>query len=297
MLFRSDPQVHLRARVAAGEALGRVGDPRFRELRVGGARLLLPPLVALPAGSFKMGSSAWEVWQLARGGLSAKDERPRAPVTLPAFLIGQFPVTNAEYACFVADGGYHDERYWPTEAARAWLRGEETEGGAAQELLDMWAALKEDPTLLEQGRRVGWTSRTLETWKQLMTWNEDDVRKLFSSRYEKRSREQPAFWEDTSYNAPVQPVVGVTWYEALAYAAWLTEKLRGTDCTLSVRRAGRLEEVEMSAGSVQVRLPNEAEWERAARGTRGGRYPWGHGWDPDRANTWEIGRASCRERV
>jgi formylglycine-generating enzyme required for sulfatase activity/DNA-binding winged helix-turn-helix (wHTH) protein len=166
-----NPAVALRSRIAAGEALGRLGDPRIGEM------------VAIPAGKFAMGegSAQHEVW-------------------LPDYEIGTYPVTNTEFARFVDAGGYRDASLW-------------TEAG--------W-------------REVG------------------------------EERDEPLFWHNARFNKPNQPVIGLSWYECVAYCRWLSAK------------AGRIH-----------RLPSEAEWEKAARGSEGRTYPWGDLFEANRLNARE----------
>lgn len=84
----------------------------------------------------------------------------------------------------------------------------------------------------------------------------------------------PPFWSDPAFNHPEQPVVGVSWHEAIRYCEWLRT----------------------STGS-NLRLPTEAEWERAARGgLERALYPWGDeppqslpGYDDRCAGWWKTG--------
>lgn len=84
----------------------------------------------------------------------------------------------------------------------------------------------------------------------------------------------PPWWADPAFAAADQPVVGITWFDAVAYGAWLSE----------------------TAGGVW-RLPSEAEWEWAARGGLvGAATSWGEalpaGEVPDDPLTapWRVGR-------
>jgi formylglycine-generating enzyme required for sulfatase activity len=87
-----------------------------------------------------------------------------------------------------------------------------------------------------------------------------DIYEVTNAQYKKfmdaKGYEAPYYWNDPNYNAPNNPVVGVSWNDAKAYADW-----------------------------VGKRLPTEAEWEKSARGGLvGKRYPWGDTLTRDDAN-------------
>jgi len=80
----------------------------------------------------------------------------------------------------------------------------------------------------------------------------------------------PPLWDDPNFNHPEQPVVAVSWFDAMKYCEWLS-----------------------IATSQHYRLPTEAEWERAARGNMEGKlFPWGDASPeslPDYEMRWKSG--------
>ena len=70
---------------------------------------------------------------------------------------------------------------------------------------------------------------------------------------------EPPLWSNPQFSHPSQPVVGVTWFDALEYSKWANK-----------------------------RLPTEAEWEKAAKGQENFIYPWGNEFSNGMANIDSI---------
>ncbi len=166
-----------RWRAAAGATLGRLGDDERAEV------LTIPGMqfCYVPAGRFWMGSGDKEGYSF---------ERPQHSLDLPAYWIGRYPVTNAQYAAFMQAGGYTTAHYWQEALAAGY-------------------------------------------------WREDGS---FKGPYDDAPRREPGRYREP-FGLSNHPVVGVTWYEALAFSRWLSEQM-----------------------GQEFRLPNEPEWEKTARG-------------------------------
>jgi formylglycine-generating enzyme required for sulfatase activity len=255
-----DPAADLRARIDAALALGPLGDPRLERRHGPFGDYLLPPLVTVAGGTYRMRAS------------TSPESHEEIDVQVPTFSIGRFAVTNAEYQCFMDAGGYEDERWWEGDAARAWRDGQGTQEGQRRAFSQsrlIWRSYSDSEFTKrleadqlspedaeEQTMLRAMDDAAFESW--LESW-------LVSHGLPGGRFTRPHFFDDSALNAPLQPVVGVCWHEARAYCAWLSAQ---TDRS--------------------YRLPSEHEWEAAARGQARRTYAYDGEFDREKANTFET---------
>lgn len=238
-------------RVQAGRALAALGDPRP------GVCDLFPVWVEVPGGSFRMGTppeevERWKAWY------RQEIEKGRE---IPPEGIAQEQLYEIYTAWLDAEAGVHEvdvptfyiARYPVTIAQFAPFV--HSEGGGYH-----------DPAFWTE---AGWGWRQGEGGG----WGRPPER-----------RSEPMYWRDSRFNCPNQPVVGVTWHEAVAYCRWLTEQWRMTNSKFQDAQGNAIAICNLQ---FEIRLPTEAEWEKAARGGEGNTWPWGNEWDEKRANTSE----------
>lgn len=220
-------------RLRVGDLLGSLGDPRLQTE-------FSKRLFWVPAGQTKIGRTTNHTTRITK--------YPNVPASPPMigeisrFALSGFLVTNAEYKRFLESGGYGEKSYWPSPESWAWARSD-------NEMLD---------ELVGRAREVAPTHLTSEVLGQRL------IAEDFPDQCERMIRRTaPMYWADPSHNRPNQPVVGVNWWEALAFASWM-------DCEL--KREGRLDK------KYAVKLPTEVQWESAARCLSGsGAFPWASG--------------------
>ncbi|ACY15848.1 SUMF1/EgtB/PvdO family nonheme iron enzyme [Haliangium ochraceum] len=257
-----EPEADLRARIAAGEVLGAVGGPMYEKRAGADGDYLAPPMIAIAAGVYHIGSETPYEYR----DRTFDEELPSCAVAIAAFSLGQFPVTNAEWAYFMAGGGYEDERFWDGDDAKAWLRGE----GTAMPLRNVaryWRQrFASEPALVDKEFASDHMDRSMyELWQRRLLMDEATFERHLVEHYPARRETEPRHWRNPRFNNPMQPVIGISWFEARAYTAWLAAQT-----------------------GQPYRLPTEAEWEAAARGREGRAFAYGDTFDPLRGNTLET---------
>ncbi|MBH16389.1 MAG: hypothetical protein CME30_03805 [Gemmatimonadetes bacterium] len=124
---------------------------------------------------------------------------------------------------------------------------------------------------------------------------------FYIGRYEVTVGQFNEFLEDTGYLLEISgesfehPVSEISWPDAIAYTRWIDEKLRtwpGVPTTIR----------DLLEKGWTITLPSEIQWEKAARGEDGRRYPWGPDPRNDKGNyngqkSLSVGSFPCGECV
>jgi formylglycine-generating enzyme required for sulfatase activity len=200
-------------------------------------------LVSAPTASERFITIPGQSWELGCDdhllGVLSSGSRLRT-VRLDEFAIGMFAVTNAEYDRFVKSDGYFAADWWSLEG-RSWKDNTTPLDDAVARWLRRRDHVAERPSLpadLLGDKRVSLTEAAAIV--RFGEMSDQEIEEIVAANASEQVR-TPAFWSHERFDNPLQPVVGVSYYEAEAYCRW-----RSTQ------------------DGFRYRLPTEDEWEAAA---------------------------------
>jgi formylglycine-generating enzyme required for sulfatase activity len=138
-----------------------------------------------------------------------------------------------------------------------------------------------------------------EQWSDSSNQGTVDLAAFYIGRYEVTIAQFRTFVAATHYRVaevalsgqPDHPINNVSWTDALAYSRWLETQMKQSPTT-PVELANRLRD------GWRITIPNEVQWEKAARGADGRIYPWGNVASREYANyqntsTTTVGSLTC----
>lgn len=224
----------------------------------------------VPLASIGLVAAVWLALQVARSPAAMDAAREGAPtrVTLPSTL----------------EGFRADAFFLPDEALLGFVE------------------IPAGPFIMGSDPAADPLAYDIERWSPTSALGTVELPGFYIGRYEVTVAQYAAFVAASGHRVAdeaalrgglADPVASVAWTDALAYARWLSG-------ALEVSSATPPDLARLLREGWSVRLPTEAEWEKAARGGDGRIYPWGNEPRRDRANFGSggvvpVGRVACSE--
>jgi formylglycine-generating enzyme required for sulfatase activity len=189
--------------------------------------------------------------------LSKPQERPKSGSKRALIIVASLLVVGL-VLFFLFRGSGEQARSTDTEQANQQANGNSNKQGTPVAPQGMAYVSGGEFTMGRDGDATGYESPAHKVTVKPFFMDIYEVTNAQYAKFVQATRHKPpSYWSNGTYPAGTEllPVTGVTWDDANAYANW----------------AGK-------------RLPIEEEWEFAARGTDGRRYPWGNDWKSELAN-------------